>query len=70
VIVCLSDASEATPLAPLEVRTGLVQAALVERAAAQVAEHGGELFVAGPSSLMDELRTRADELRHRVHVNA
>lgn len=70
VVVCLSDVSEAVAIAPLEVRIGLVQAALVEQAAARVAAHGGELFVAGPSSLMDELRSRAEELRHRVHVNA
>lgn len=70
VVVCLSDVAEASSLGPVEVRTGLVQAALVELATSDLTEHGGELYVAGPPSLMDELRARADELHRRVHVNA
>ncbi len=70
VTLCFSDAPAAPdPALPFEHHAGLVQGAL-ERALADGSLRAGAIYVAGPQSMMDELRAREAAFGLRVHANA
>jgi NAD(P)H-flavin reductase len=68
IVVCLSD-EPAAPLAPFEVRDGLVQPAVEAELAAARGRYAAVL-VAGPKAMMDDFRAREADLGVPVLANA